>query len=47
MTIEISPLVGETSPPLEVFESEWESNKYVGLTLAEEAKILSKAKISR
>ena len=47
MTIEISPLVGETSPPLEVFESEWESNKYIGLTLAAEAKILSKAKISR
>ncbi|MDR7076742.1 g-D-glutamyl-meso-diaminopimelate peptidase [Neobacillus niacini] len=47
MTIEISPLVGETSPPLEVFESEWESNKYVGLILAEEAKNLSKAKTSR
>ncbi|MEH7179631.1 M14 family zinc carboxypeptidase [Neobacillus vireti] len=40
MTIEISPLVGETSPPLDVFESEWERNKYVGLTLAEEAKKL-------
>lgn len=47
MTIEISPLVGETSPPLSIFETEWERNKYVGLTLAEEAKHLKKAKISR
>lgn len=44
MTIEISPLVGETSPPLSVFETEWERNKYVGLTLAEEAKSLKKRK---
>jgi g-D-glutamyl-meso-diaminopimelate peptidase len=44
MTIEISPLVGETSPPLSVFETEWERNKYVGLTLAEEAKQLNKRK---
>lgn len=44
MTIEISPLVGETSPPLCVFETEWERNKYVGLTLAEEAKHLKKTK---
>ncbi|MFS0779106.1 M14 family zinc carboxypeptidase [Neobacillus sp. 3P2-tot-E-2] len=46
-TIEISPLVGETSPPLSLFEIEWERNKYVGLTLAEEVKYLKKAKISR
>jgi g-D-glutamyl-meso-diaminopimelate peptidase len=44
MTIEISPLVGETSPPLSIFESEWERNKYVGLTLANEAKRLKKRK---
>jgi g-D-glutamyl-meso-diaminopimelate peptidase len=44
LTIEISPLVGETSPPLSVFETEWERNKYVGLTLAEEAKHLKKTK---
>ncbi|WP_045523161.1 M14 family zinc carboxypeptidase [Neobacillus niacini] len=44
LTIEISPLVGETSPPLSVFETEWDSNKYVGLTLAEEAKDLKKRK---
>jgi g-D-glutamyl-meso-diaminopimelate peptidase len=44
LTIEISPLVGETSPPLSVFETEWERNKYVGLMLAEEAKRLKKAK---
>lgn len=47
LTIEISPLVGETSPPLSVFETEWERNKYVGLSLAEEAKHLKIAKISR
>lgn len=44
MTIEISQLVGETSPPLSVFQSEWERNKYVGLTLAAEANTLIKAK---
>ena len=44
MTIEISPLVGETSPPLSIFESEWERNKYVGLSLANEAKSLKKRK---
>jgi g-D-glutamyl-meso-diaminopimelate peptidase len=44
LTIEISPLVGETSPPLSVFETEWERNKYVGLTLAEEAMHLKKTK---
>jgi g-D-glutamyl-meso-diaminopimelate peptidase len=37
MTIEISYHVGETSPPLSVFNTEWERNKYVGLTLAAEA----------
>lgn len=40
MTIEISPLVGETSPPLSVFESEWKRNQYVGITLVNEAKKL-------
>jgi g-D-glutamyl-meso-diaminopimelate peptidase len=40
MTIEISYHVGETSPPLSVFKTEWERNKYVGLTLASEAKSL-------
>jgi g-D-glutamyl-meso-diaminopimelate peptidase len=44
MTIEVSPLVGETSPPLSVFKTEWERNKYVGLTLAEEAKHLKRRK---
>ncbi|MEH7117913.1 M14 family metallocarboxypeptidase [Neobacillus vireti] len=41
ITIEISYLVGETSPPLSVFKKEWKRNKYVGLLLAEEAKKLS------
>ena len=41
MTIEISYLVGETSPPLSVFKKEWKRNKYVGLLLAVEAKKLS------
>jgi g-D-glutamyl-meso-diaminopimelate peptidase len=40
MTIEISYHVGETSPPLSVFKTEWDRNKYVGLTLAAEAKVL-------
>ncbi|TWD89698.1 g-D-glutamyl-meso-diaminopimelate peptidase [Neobacillus bataviensis] len=38
MTIEISYLVGETCPPLSVFNTEWKRNKYVGLLLAKEAK---------
>jgi g-D-glutamyl-meso-diaminopimelate peptidase len=38
MTIEISYLVGDTSPPLSVFKNEWKRNKYVGLVLAREAK---------
>ncbi|WHY01942.1 M14 family zinc carboxypeptidase [Neobacillus sp. DY30] len=42
LTIEICPLVGETSPPLTLFETVWDRNKYVGLTLAEEAKRLKK-----
>lgn len=44
LTIEISPLVGETSPPLSFFEAEWERNKYVGLILAKEAKGIKKGK---
>ncbi len=40
MTIEISYHVGETSPPLSVLKTEWERNKYVGLTLAAEEKRL-------
>ncbi|MEH7356047.1 M14 family zinc carboxypeptidase [Neobacillus drentensis] len=42
MTIEISYLVGETSPPLAVLKKEWKRNKYVGLKLAKEAKKLTK-----
>ncbi|PLS03050.1 M14 family metallopeptidase [Neobacillus cucumis] len=42
MTIEISHLVGETSPPLSVFPKEWKRNKYVGLLLAKEAKKISR-----
>jgi len=38
LTIEISYLVGDTSPPLSVFKKEWQRNKYVGLLLAREAK---------
>lgn len=38
LTIEVSYLVGETSPPLEVFETEWKRNQYVGLQLLIEAK---------
>ncbi|WP_040204359.1 M14 family zinc carboxypeptidase [Neobacillus jeddahensis] len=38
LTIEISYLVGETSPPLSVFKEEWKRNRYVGLKLAKEAK---------
>ncbi len=42
MTIEISYLVGETSPPISVLKKEWKRNKYVGLVLAEEAEKLGK-----
>ena len=38
MTIEISYLVGETSPPLSVFKTEWKRNRMVGLKLAAEAR---------
>ncbi|WP_318505406.1 M14 family zinc carboxypeptidase [Bacillus sp. T3] len=38
MTIEICPLVEETSPPLSSFQEEWTRNKLVGLMLAVEAK---------
>jgi len=38
MTIEISYLVGETNPPLSVFQKEWKRNRYVGIKLAKEAK---------
>lgn len=37
MTIEISPLVGETNPPLSIFTEEWKRNKLVGIMLANEA----------
>lgn len=38
LTIEISYLVGETNPPLSVFQKEWKRNRYVGIKLAKEAK---------
>jgi g-D-glutamyl-meso-diaminopimelate peptidase len=37
MTLEISPLVGETNPPLSVFSEEWKRNELVGILLANEA----------
>jgi g-D-glutamyl-meso-diaminopimelate peptidase len=40
MTIEISPLVGEASPPLSVFKEEWQRNQFVGITLVKEARKL-------
>lgn len=40
-TIEICPTVKEKSPPLSMFEEEWEKNKWVGVFLAEEAKKMS------
>ncbi|MDQ0219907.1 carboxypeptidase [Peribacillus cavernae] len=42
LTIELSYLVGETSPPLSVFAEEWERNKAAGLMLANEAKSTGK-----
>jgi len=42
MTVEISPLVGEKSPPLAFFAEEWRRNQYVGLMLAKEAKKINK-----
>jgi g-D-glutamyl-meso-diaminopimelate peptidase len=44
MTIEISPLVGETSPPLTIFPEEWERNELVGIFLATEAKKMAEVK---
>ncbi|MBA4535611.1 carboxypeptidase [Bacillus aquiflavi] len=41
MTIELSYLVGETNPPLTVFEEEWSRNELVGIMLAYEAKKLN------
>lgn len=38
LTIEICPLVGETSPPPSMLRNEWKRNKLVGLKLAQEAK---------
>lgn len=40
-TIEICPLVRETSPSLVFFDEEWERNKFVGIFLATEAKKLA------
>lgn len=40
-TIEVSYEVNETSPPLSVFQKEWERNRTVGLLLANEAKKLN------
>lgn len=37
MTIEICPFVKETSPPLSLFEEEWERNREVGFILIKEA----------
>ncbi len=37
MTLEISPLVGETNPPLSIFSQEWKRNELVGILLANEA----------
>lgn len=37
LTIEICPLIQDTSPPISIFNEEWERNKYIGLMLVEEA----------
>lgn len=37
MTIEISFLVGETNPPISVFNEEWDRNQFVGIMLVHEA----------
>jgi g-D-glutamyl-meso-diaminopimelate peptidase len=42
LTLEISYLVGETNPPLNVFKEEWKRNKFVGMILAKEAKNINK-----
>lgn len=44
MTIEVSPLTGETNPPLAVFPEEWQRNELVGILLAAEAKKWQKPK---
>lgn len=41
-TLELSHYVGETNPPLSIFEEEWIRNKLVGVMLAHEAKQLFK-----
>lgn len=38
LTIEISNLVGETNPPLSIFQKEWKRNRNVGIKIAKEAK---------
>lgn len=38
MTIEICPLVEESSPPLSIFQEEWKRNELVGIMLAEEVR---------
>jgi g-D-glutamyl-meso-diaminopimelate peptidase len=42
LTIEISYLVGEKNPPLNVFQEEWKKNKFIGMMLAKEAKNIDK-----
>jgi g-D-glutamyl-meso-diaminopimelate peptidase len=44
LTIEISPLVKETSPPLEIFAEEWKRNRFIGMMLAKEAKNINNLK---
>lgn len=38
LTLEVSHLVGETNPPLSVFNEEWKRNQFIGMMLAKEAK---------
>lgn len=38
LTVEISYLVGETNPPIKVFDDEWKRNQFIGMMLAKEAK---------
>jgi g-D-glutamyl-meso-diaminopimelate peptidase len=40
MTIELSPYVGETNPPLTIFPEEYERNRLVGMMLVAEARRL-------
>ncbi|MFD2443009.1 M14 family zinc carboxypeptidase [Bacillus sp. CGMCC 1.16607] len=44
LTIELSYLVGETNPPLNVFDEEWDRNKLLGMMLAKEAKNINTLK---